>query len=130
MGKMPEGLRKYWAKKRRQVRRIKVKTRTVVRTARRRYGRRGGSKRTRIPIVPALAGAALGANILVGDPNGGADHTLHYLEAGNYSSAGICAKRQLTRLDTYLIPIGIVALDGVLRMLVGRVPLGKRVSLL
>lgn len=128
MGKMPAGLKRYWAKKRKQVRTIK--TRMVVRTARRGGRKRGGSKRTRVPIVPVLAGAAMGANILVGDPNGGQDHTVHYLQAGNYSSAGICAKRQLTRLDTYLIPIGIVALDGILRMLVGRVPLGKRVSLL
>jgi hypothetical protein len=131
MGKMPEGLRKYWAKHGRG--RKKRSSGRVVHTARRRYfgrKRRGGSGRT-IPIMGLATAGALGAGILANQPGGvfGGDSPLKGIERGDFKAAGMTALGNLQNPNTYYGVAVPVAFWIVGRLLLGKRKITKKVSL-
>jgi hypothetical protein len=132
MGKMPEGLRKYWAKhgRGRKARKIREK---VTHTARRYFGRRrrGGSGRT-ISILGIAAGSALALGILARGKGGEyqyAGSPVGYLKEGRWDLAVNAAGKNLTDPGSYMPVILPLAIMLGMRMLHVKGRVTKRISI-
>jgi len=131
MGKMPAGLARYWANKRRTGRRTVTKTRTVVKTARRYFGRRRrGNGKMKFPLmaIPVLASVAA-APLLSPAPRFGNQTAWSKIAVGDWAGAGGRALDAGATPTNYIPVVGTVILWGVARLLVGKRPIGKRLCL-
>lgn len=129
MGKMPEGLRKYWAKRRKKGKHIYT-TKRIYHSMRRKRGSRGG--KATIPILGVMTAGALAAGVLgtgnnnkiqyAGSPAG-------YLTEGNLGQAATAAARNVTNAQTYTTIIVPAAVWIVGRLFLGKRRISKRISL-
>jgi len=124
MGKMPKGLKEYWAKKRGQ------KTGGIKMARRRYFGkRRSGGKRT-IPILGVVTLGTLAGNILAsGNKSYGNLSPIDSLTKYGPGAFGVNVTSKMSQPSTYtpvLIPLALW-IGG--RMLLGKKPISKRVSI-
>ena len=106
MGKMPKGLREYWAKKR---------GKKTGKSGGRKMGNKGGRKSRNVPVMGMITLGALLAGIF-GQGNKGIEYAgspIGYLSEKQYAKAGTAALNNLTRPSTYMmVAIPLVAWGG------------------
>lgn len=121
-GKMPEGLKRYWANKRKG---------KGTKMARRYFGRKKGGRVSRtVPIMGVVTLGTLAGNILAsGNKSYGMLSPIDSLTKYGPGAFGVNVTSKLSQPSTYtpvLIPLALW-IGG--RMLLGKKPLGKRVSI-
>lgn len=131
MGRMPEGLRKYWAKRRRG--RTVTRVRTVVRTARRRYfGRKRGGRsgKRAVGIVTCLGvGAGIAKILLAPAPNySSGTSIIQDAMKGQFVPGKL--QGHLTDVTTWIMLVGVPIAGKVASKVVGPIHIGKRVKVL
>jgi len=130
MGKMPEGLRRYWANKRRKGRKVITKTRTVVKTARKYFGRkRRGSGKKNFPLmaIPVIAAVA-SVPVLGKAPHFGDQSAFASIMNGDWKAAGGRALDAAAQPVNYVPVVATVLLWGLTKVCIGSRKITRGVS--